>query len=61
MLSGLISVVLGIVLFIRPDIGALSLAVVFGLYSIVYGVTAVVWSSQTRKAASAVRDISAAT
>jgi uncharacterized membrane protein HdeD (DUF308 family) len=30
-LTGLVSIALGIVLFIRPDIGALSLATVFGL------------------------------
>jgi uncharacterized membrane protein HdeD (DUF308 family) len=57
MLSGLISVALGIVLFIRPDIGALSLATVFGLYAVVYGVSAVVLSIQTRKASSDARQI----
>jgi uncharacterized membrane protein HdeD (DUF308 family) len=57
MLSGLISVALGIVLFLRPDIGALSLATVFGLYAIVYGVSAVVLSFQTRKAGSVARQI----
>ena len=55
MLSGLISVALGIVLFIRPDIGALSLATVFGLYAVVYGVSGVVLSFQTRKAGSVAR------
>jgi uncharacterized membrane protein HdeD (DUF308 family) len=50
MLSGLVSVALGIVLFIRPDIGAVSLATVFGLYAIVYGVSRVVLSFQTRQA-----------
>lgn len=57
MLSGLISVALGIVLFIRPDIGALSLATLFGLYAIVYGVSAVVLSLQARKAGAAARQI----
>jgi uncharacterized membrane protein HdeD (DUF308 family) len=46
--TGLISIALGIVLFIRPDIGALSLASVFGLFSIVYGTSALVLSFQTR-------------
>jgi uncharacterized membrane protein HdeD (DUF308 family) len=50
-LSGLVSIALGIVLFIRPDIGALSLATVFGLFSIFYGVSAVVLSFQARKIA----------
>ena len=53
MLSGLVSVALAVVLFLRPDIGALSLATVFGLYAIVYGVSAVVLSGQARRAASA--------
>ena len=48
-ISGLISVALGIVLFIRPDIGALSLATVFGLFSVVYGTSALVLSFQARK------------
>jgi uncharacterized membrane protein HdeD (DUF308 family) len=48
-LGGLVSIALGIVLFIRPDIGALSLATVFGLFAIVYGVSAVVLSVQARK------------
>jgi uncharacterized membrane protein HdeD (DUF308 family) len=48
-LGGLVSIALGVVLFIRPDIGALSLATVFGLFAIVYGVSTVVLSMQARK------------
>jgi uncharacterized membrane protein HdeD (DUF308 family) len=54
-LTGLLSIVLGIVLFIRPGIGAVSLATVFGLFSIFHGVSAVVLSVQARKAASTAR------
>jgi uncharacterized membrane protein HdeD (DUF308 family) len=50
-LSGLVSIALGVVLFLRPDIGAFSLATVFGLFSIYYGVSAVVLSLQARKVA----------
>ena len=57
MLSGLVSVAFGVVLFIRPDIGALSLATVFGLYAIVYGVSVAGLSFQTRRAGSAARQI----
>ncbi|MGX7677532.1 HdeD family acid-resistance protein [Jatrophihabitans sp. DSM 45814] len=46
LLGGLLSIALGIVLFVRPDIGAESLAVVFGLYSIVFGISALVVSTQ---------------
>jgi uncharacterized membrane protein HdeD (DUF308 family) len=52
-LTGLLSIALGLVLFVRPDIGAVSLASVFGLFSIVYGVAAVVLSFQARKIAGA--------
>jgi uncharacterized membrane protein HdeD (DUF308 family) len=48
-ITGLLSIALGVVLFIRPDIGAVSLATVFGLFSIFYGVSAVVLSFQARK------------
>jgi len=53
-LSGLVSIALGVVLFIRPDLGALSLATVFGLFAIVYGLSAVVLSVQARKVAGSV-------
>jgi uncharacterized membrane protein HdeD (DUF308 family) len=53
--SGLVSIALGVVLFIRPDIGAASLATVFGLFSVVYGVSAVVLSFQARNTASTAR------
>lgn len=47
-LSGLVSIALGVVLAIRPDIGALTLATVFGLFSIVYGVLALVLAARAR-------------
>jgi uncharacterized membrane protein HdeD (DUF308 family) len=54
-LGGLISVALGIVLAIRPDIGAVSLATVFGLFSIVYGISAFVLSARADEARTAAR------
>jgi uncharacterized membrane protein HdeD (DUF308 family) len=48
-LGGLVSIALAAVLFIRPDVGAVSLATVFGLFSIVSGVSALVTSYQIRK------------
>ena len=50
MLSGLVSIALGVVLAIRPDIGALTLATVFGLFSIVYGVATITIGAQVRRA-----------
>ena len=38
-LAGLVSVAFGVVLFARPDVGAVTLALLFGLYSLIYGVS----------------------
>lgn len=56
-LGGLISIALGIVLVLRPDIGAVSLATVFGLFSIVYGISALVLSAQAGAARTAARQL----
>jgi uncharacterized membrane protein HdeD (DUF308 family) len=56
-LSGLLSIALAIVLFVRPDIGAVSLATVFGLYAIVYGISAIVLSFQARSVKSSVQKL----
>ena len=53
-LGGLISVALGVVLLIRPDLGALSLATVFGLFSIAYGVTMIMLAMNARAPGTAV-------
>jgi uncharacterized membrane protein HdeD (DUF308 family) len=46
LVGGIVSIALGVVLFIRPHIGAESLAVVFGLYSIAFGISGLVLSTQ---------------
>jgi uncharacterized membrane protein HdeD (DUF308 family) len=56
-LGGLVSVALGLVLAIRPAIGAVTLATVFGLFSIVYGVQALVVSVTARRVATAERHL----
>jgi uncharacterized membrane protein HdeD (DUF308 family) len=38
-LSGLVSVAFGVLLFARPGVGALTLALLFGLYALIYGVS----------------------
>ena len=38
-LGGLISVAFGVVLFARPGVGAVTLAMLFGLFSLIYGVS----------------------
>ncbi|HXZ61886.1 MAG TPA: DUF308 domain-containing protein [Acidimicrobiales bacterium] len=42
LLGGLVSIALGVVLFARPRLGAVSLAEVFGLFSLIYGAWAIV-------------------
>jgi uncharacterized membrane protein HdeD (DUF308 family) len=49
LLGGIVSIALGVVLFIRPDIGAEALAVVFGLYSVAFGISALVLSTQANE------------
>ena len=46
-LGGLVWIALGVVLFARPDIGAASLAVVFGLFSLVLGVSSLILAAST--------------
>jgi uncharacterized membrane protein HdeD (DUF308 family) len=60
-LGGLVSIALGVVLAIRPDIGAVTLATVFGLFSIVYGVQALIVSVAARRIATAERRLADAT
>src|SRR5215467_12092443 len=38
-LTGLVSVAFGVLLFARPNVGAVTLALLFGLYSMIYGVS----------------------
>jgi uncharacterized membrane protein HdeD (DUF308 family) len=48
--SGLISIAFGIVLFARPGVGALTLALLFGLFNLVYGFWALVQGIDLRRA-----------
>jgi Short repeat of unknown function (DUF308) len=50
-LIGLVLIALGVVLVARPDVGAVTLAQVFGFFSIVSGIAALVLAAQTRRAA----------
>ena len=38
-LTGLVSVAFGVLLFARPNVGAVTLALLFGLFSLIYGIT----------------------
>jgi uncharacterized membrane protein HdeD (DUF308 family) len=47
--TALVSIAFGVVLSARPDIGALTLALLFGLYSLIYGVSQIVLGVQMRQ------------
>ena len=53
-LAGLILIALGVVFAIRPDVAAVTIAEVYGLFSIVFGVSTLVIATNTRKAERAV-------
>ena len=47
--TGLISIAFGVVLSARPSIGAVTLALLFGLFSMIYGVSEIVAGVQMRR------------
>ena len=49
-LTGLVSILFGVVLFARPDIGAVTLALLFGLFALIYGVSQIVMGVELRRA-----------
>ena len=56
-LSGLVSVAFGVVLFARPDVGAVTLALLFGLFTLIYGVSQIVLGIETRRTGKTVDSI----
>ena len=48
-IAGLVSVAFGIVLFARPGVGAVTLALLFGLYSMIYGFSQIAVGVQLRQ------------
>jgi uncharacterized membrane protein HdeD (DUF308 family) len=48
-LGGLVSVAFGVVLFARPGIGAVTLALLFGLFSIFYGISQITLGAELRR------------
>jgi uncharacterized membrane protein HdeD (DUF308 family) len=57
-ISGLVSVAFGIVLFARPGVGAVTLALLFGLYSMIYGFSQIAAGVQVRKAGGTLQSLS---
>ncbi len=58
-LTKLVSVAFNVVLFAHPNIGAFALALLFGLYSLVYGVSLIVMGIDARRAAKDVHKVMA--
>ena len=56
-LGGLVSVVFGVVLLSRPGVGALTLALLYGLFALSYGVTQITMGVHLRSAGQAARTI----
>jgi uncharacterized membrane protein HdeD (DUF308 family) len=57
-LSGLVSVAFGILLFARPGVGAVTLALLFGLYSMIYGFSQITSGVQMRQLGKSFRPLS---
>ena len=57
-LSGLVSVAFGILLFARPGVGAVTLALLFGLYSMIYGFSQITAGVQMRQLGKSFRPLS---
>ncbi len=48
-LAGLVSIAFGVVLSSRPDVGAVSLALLFGLFTLIFGVSQIVMGVEARR------------
>ena len=57
--GGLVSVAFGVVLASRPDIGAVTLALLFGLYSLIFGVSQIMLGIDARKSVTGLRSVMA--
>ena len=58
-LTGLVSVAFGVLLFARPGVGAVTLALLFGLYSMIYGFSQITAGVQVRQLGKSFQPLSA--
>jgi uncharacterized membrane protein HdeD (DUF308 family) len=56
-LGGLASVAFGVVLFARPGIGAVTLAILFGLFNLIAGTWMIVRGIEVRRTGKAIDDV----
>jgi uncharacterized membrane protein HdeD (DUF308 family) len=47
--GGLVSILFGVVLFARPSIGAYTLALLFGLFTLIYGISQIIMGVEVRR------------
>jgi uncharacterized membrane protein HdeD (DUF308 family) len=55
-LTGLLLIAFGVLLFARPDVGAVTFALLFGLFSLIFGTTQIMRGVEVRSLGQAVRD-----
>jgi uncharacterized membrane protein HdeD (DUF308 family) len=55
--GGLVSIAFGVVLFARPGVGAVTLALLFGLFALIYGISRIVVGIQLRSAGKDAREL----
>jgi uncharacterized membrane protein HdeD (DUF308 family) len=48
-LGGLVSILFGVLLFARPGVGAVTLALLFGLFALIYGVSQIATGVELRR------------
>ena len=58
-LAGLISIAFGVVLFARPHVGAITLALLFGLFNLIFGIWMLVQGIELRRTGKAVHSAGA--
>jgi len=56
-LAGLESIAFGVVLSSRPRVGAVSLALLFGLFALIYGVSQIVMGVEARRTGKALHSV----
>jgi uncharacterized membrane protein HdeD (DUF308 family) len=56
-LGGLVSIAFGVVIAARPDLGAVTLALLFGLYSLIFGVSEIVLGAELRESGASLRSV----
>jgi uncharacterized membrane protein HdeD (DUF308 family) len=52
--AGLVSILFGVVLFARPNVGAVTLALLFGLFTLIYGFSQITMGIELRRASKSV-------